>query len=422
MKNYDVIIIGAGLAGLSLGSELAKEFNILVIEKGRIKNEHKTWTAEEALINNAGLGQFITARFNGGNFKFLDKEKIFVHDKLATVDDVAILDYFTGLIRKNSESKILENCEFLDAHEENITGLTIKTTKGLFSSKLIIDCSGVNSPLVAKHELNDKIFYNPVYGGIYDVRSGESDNFAAEIVTTDYPISWFETFPANKDQTLVYTFQYTNNPVEPLSLKPIHEYQIKNCHLKDKLKGKKMVREVYGIIPMGSMKKNAVNGIFFFGDTNLIGAPLAGTGFTNIIQHYKKIAKHLSINLTNSTLKEENLNYTYDRTEQINRDIQSIIGMILINARLEEVGLFFDLIKDLPDRITANMIYLRLNIEEISILIKTLVAKFGLKKLAGILPKKEYMYIAKEIFKTAENIVVENVIEDLFNIQNTKSV
>ena len=68
------------------------------------------------------------------------------------------------------------------------------------------------------------------------------------------------------------------------------------------------------------------------------------------------------------------------------------------------------------------MIYLRLNIEEISVLIKTLVAKFGLKKLAKILPKKEYMYIAKEIFKTAENIVVENVIEDLFNIQNTKSV
>ena len=46
MKNYDVIIIGAGLAGLSLGSELSKKHNILVIEKSQIKKEHKTWTTD----------------------------------------------------------------------------------------------------------------------------------------------------------------------------------------------------------------------------------------------------------------------------------------------------------------------------------------------------------------------------------------
>ena len=64
MKSYDVIIIGAGLAGLSLGSELSKKHNVLVIEKGQIKKEHKTWTTEESIIKDAGLEKFITAHFD----------------------------------------------------------------------------------------------------------------------------------------------------------------------------------------------------------------------------------------------------------------------------------------------------------------------------------------------------------------------
>ena len=63
MTNYDVIIIGAGLAGLSLGSELSKKHNVLIIEKDQIKKEHKTWTSEEAIIKEAGLEKFISARF-----------------------------------------------------------------------------------------------------------------------------------------------------------------------------------------------------------------------------------------------------------------------------------------------------------------------------------------------------------------------
>mgnify|MGYP001571471545 CR=1 FL=1 len=419
MKNYDVIIIGAGLAGLSLGSELSKKHNILVIEKSQIKKEHKTWTTEESIIKDAGLQKFISTSFDKCYFKFLDKEKYYFYDKIATVDDVAVLNFFDKAIKDN-RSKVLENCNFIDIIETKENSINIKTSEGIFSTRLLIDCSGIDSKLTTKNQIYDKIFYLPVYGGVYNVSLTNKEVCIAEIMTNDFPLNLLEVFPANKDQALIYTFQYSKENIDPKSLKAIHEYQIKNCYLKDELKGKKMVREVYGMIPMGEVKKNAVDNIFFFGDTDLMGSPIAGTGFTNIIQHYRKIAKHLSEKLLNNTLKEKELNYLFDKQEQVNRDIQTIIGLILINSKPEQIKIFFDMLEALSNKVIANTIFLRLNIEEIAILIKTLVDKFGFKKLVDILPKKEYMFITREIFKATEDIVIEKVIEDIYNIRHQK--
>ncbi|MEK7177672.1 MAG: lycopene cyclase family protein [Patescibacteria group bacterium] len=419
MTNYDVIIIGAGLAGLSLGSELSKKHNVLIIEKDQIKKEHKTWTSEEAIIKEAGLEKFISARFGKCYFRFLDKEKNYLIDKFATVDDVAILSFFEKIVKDN-QSNVMENCSFLDIFKTDKNCITIKTTRGMFSTCLLIDCSGMNSKLTTKYQIYNKNFYYPTYGGVYDISLVDKEVCLLEIMTNDFPINWFETFPANKNQTIVYTFQSIDKNTDPKNLKKIHEKQIKNCYLKDELKGKKMVREVFGTIPMGEVKKNAVDNIFFFGDTDLIASPFAGSGFTNIIKHYKSIASHLSKNLIDSTLKEKELNYHFDKNEQMNRDIQTIIGLILINSKPEQVEIFFDVLKTIPNKIIVNMVFLRLNVEEVAIFTKTIVKKFGFKKLADILPKKEYMFIAKEIFKAAEDIVIEDVIEDIYNIRHQK--
>ena len=75
MDNYDAIIIGAGIAGLSLGSELSKKHKVLIIEKNQIKKEHKTWTTEKRIINEANLNQFVLAYFKKFSVKILSRQK-----------------------------------------------------------------------------------------------------------------------------------------------------------------------------------------------------------------------------------------------------------------------------------------------------------------------------------------------------------
>ena len=42
MKHYDIIIIGSGIAGISLGSILSKERKVAIIEKEKQLSYHST--------------------------------------------------------------------------------------------------------------------------------------------------------------------------------------------------------------------------------------------------------------------------------------------------------------------------------------------------------------------------------------------
>lgn len=413
MEKYDAIIIGGSISGLSLGSELSKKQKILVIEKGLIRKEHKTWTTEKKIIEEAGLKQFIQTTFDKCYFKSLNRERFFTRHVAVSLDDVALISFFKKTIIDN-RSIISENCTFLEIVERQENGLIIKTSKGNLFTRLLIDCSGLESLLITKYEVYDKNIYYPVYGGVYDISLKGKDICAGELMSSDFPLSWIETFPINNSQSIIYTFQYINKKIDPMSLKSVHDYQIKNCYLKNELVNKKMVREIYGIIPMGQIKRHSADNIFFFGDSSLIASPMIGSGFTNIIQHYKKFANHLSEKLTKNTLKEKDLNYSYSEMELINRNIQIIIGTILVYSKSGDIDFFIDVIKSIPHKTLADVIFLRMDINEIGLLLKTIIEKFGLPRLAQILPREEYMFIAKEAVKVVEEITIEEF-EEIFH-------
>lgn len=47
MDSYDVIIIGAGPAGLLLSKELSKKYSVLVLEKNKVGDTNKNWLTYE---------------------------------------------------------------------------------------------------------------------------------------------------------------------------------------------------------------------------------------------------------------------------------------------------------------------------------------------------------------------------------------
>jgi len=410
MERYDAIIIGGGPAGLALGSELSRKHKILIIEKGNIGKTTKAWTTEKKIVEKCGLKKFVSASFKKCYIKVYDSDKHFVKDDFVSMDEGKLLSHFVSMIKKN-KSEIVDKCEFIGARVGHDFAL-VGTNKKSYLCKLLIDCSGYDSKLAEHFKIYKRKFYFPVYGGIYDCGLGKSDISLFETKDRKYPLNLFEYFPASKKKIIFYTFQYLSYRKDPLKLRKMHKLNMKACDINDKIKKRR--KETYGIISMGNMKKHAVDNIFFFGDSSLIAPPFAGFGFSAILIHYRKFAEHLSKRINQGKLSEKDLDYKFSEKEMINRNFQDIIGAIMLRAKPKQIEMLMNVLKDVPNNILSNFIFLRLTIKQYEVLIKKILEHFGLKGLAKILSKKEYMFVAEEAAKIIEEVVVEEA-EKLFH-------
>lgn len=413
MPDYAAIIIGGGIAGLSLGSELSKSHKILLLEKDVIGKTHKSWTTEKKIAKKAGILDYATLEFDKCFIKFFDSEKHFVYDKLVSFDDEKILRHFKRLIKDNG-SDIKEHCAFRSIIERKDGFVKIKTDKGNFSTKLLIDCSGYKSKLTKRFDVFDKIYYFTVYGGIYNKTLKEDEYRFGGAIFKRFPVPFFEVFPLSKKSFVLYTFEFVNYRKNPFRLKNVHEENVRQGYLSKRLSGVKKAKDIYGIIPMGRMKKHAVDNIFFFGDTSLIGAPFGGTGFTTILQHYKKFSKHISKNIKAGTLTEKDLVYNFSEEELLNRDLEVITGMFLVNAKPQDLYLIFELLKGLSQKQFWDFVFLRLSLKDVLHIIGKIISSFGVERLMEILPKKEYLFLMKQGSRVFEDIIVEEE-EELFH-------
>jgi len=420
IEHYDAIILGGGPAGLCLGSKLSKDHEILIIEKDKIGRTTKAWTSERNIVTKSGFGRFISASFKKSYIKGFNVDKAYVDDDFVSVDESGLLRYLCRKVVENG-SVIKEKCEFAriirksDCTRDN--RIVIKTTKGHFSCRLLIDCTGINSKITKKYKIYERVFYLPVYGGIYNLTLKDEDVCLIDAIIKVFPLKLLEFFPVSKKSIVFYTFQYLKNKKDPFMLRKDHIFNVKNCLIKEKMKGIRPSKEIYGIIPVGMMKKHCVNNIFFFGDTCLIGAPLIGTGFTNILQHYKKYARHISNCLKNDTLSEKELEYRFSETELINRNFQSIIGSLFLHIRQDEYDLIVEILNSLPNRIILRLLFLRLKVPDYNVIVRKIINEIGLKRLARVLPKEEYMFLTIEASKIMEEIAIEEA-EKIFHMHN----
>lgn len=391
--------MGGGPAGLALASELSKKHSLLLIEKNKIGITHKTWTTEEKIINNAGLEEAISIKFDKCFLETTDKEQWYIYDKFVSLDENKVLQCFINKIKVNG-GKLLERCT-LNKTDRTSSHITLETSHGDFRSRLLIDCTGIESPLAAQHNVIDRRYYCPVYGEI--LTSKQTDLIKLEdsyvLIAPKFkgrPLILYETFPVSKrDNTIVmYTFQYLLHKDDPHDLKNKHlinkqEYEIKN-HT-----GKLITtKEVYGIIPLGSTKKTAVDRIFFFGDTD---GPVTAFGFSMIMSTFKNCARHISDCLEGDTLDEKHLNISHSWKEKLNRDFQNLFSTILIHATSQQTDYLLKRIQGLKNKAFIDFIFLRLSPEEIAIIVRHILNTATFQPLLGLIPKRECMYLLEKI-------------------------
>ena len=410
---YDAIIVGAGPAGLALGSELSKNHKILIIDKNGIGDTTKIWTTEKKIVDDNKLKQFVSTSFKKGYFKSFNTKKHFVYADFVTLNEKALLKHYKEAVLSN-KSDVKSNCEFLSIKKRGKKGLTIETSKGPLSCRLLVDCSGAFSKLGKRYGVWGEHIYYITYGEVYRLKLEEDEVCIMDSMMNKSPIPSFEVLPVSKKECVFYTFEYVRRPVNEFRLKKFQRTNIEEGYLKDKLRGKKPIREVYGTTPIGHMKKHAVGNVIFFGDSSLISPWFGAGGFTNIMMHYKKFAGHISKNLTNDTLTEDDLDYKYSEIEEINREMGFILASITSNAKPATRDLLYDALGALPSKIFLDAALSRLTPSDMLLTVETLIKKMGLVELIKLIPPEKYPLMIKQISEASEEFTV-NELEKLFH-------
>ncbi|WP_198265147.1 FAD-dependent monooxygenase [sulfur-oxidizing endosymbiont of Gigantopelta aegis] len=450
--DYDVIIAGAGPAGLSVGSELSKELKVLVIDKKeKISDCHRSWLVPDLCVQGGnaqeitqcahnGVTHFLTKTFGGACVKWDALLKYYF------IDEHKVLPMWGDILESNG-AKILLGCLYQDSEVEQ-DKVIVSTSEGTFTTRLLIDASGYNSPIRKKYNIMEKGYYWwSVYGAIVEFPDGLND-----MEVGDYML-WqtFKDTNAHVDTSMahgrpvleyeilddktafVFIFYLRKNQVEKDMMHEEfdhvlrHEKSMKNyenCTIKE---------WKFGWYPMGGMnsQKVAEDRVTFIGDAGCWTAP-CGWGFSFVVDNYKKYAANLLASINNEQFDKCHLVNLIQLSVRTKSQvlIDQITTHFLANASAPMLDKFINLFEpggplgDKGPLLCEKLFTLTLSDDDVKFMLKVAVKYFDLRELMHIMPHEDYFLLLEEVKEYVEAEVLDGLHEllSIFKHKKIRSV
>jgi flavin-dependent dehydrogenase len=402
-KEYDIVIAGAGPAGLSLASELSKDFKVLVIEKGKIGQTSKSWISYEDRIERLGIPkEVISYKFDKWHFRYKGAEMI-VTDKFVSLDEHKMLSYWIDRCIKNNVD-FLDNVEF-KKFKNNLNSAVINDR---FEARLFIDCCGIKSPILKKEDMIAKISYINCYGAVV---SSKKDEVCYYEVTEKNSGRWFNfgVTRLSEDRYFLLFFFYSDEK-EDMKKYTKNFYDYSRMFFSKDFKVIEIKSDCYAV---GKLRKHALDNIYLFGDAGLFCPGLIGMGFNEILKQYKKVAKHLNGCLKDNKLSRGDLETPASIIEDADSAFFRIFNEI-INC-LSEKDLKSITSMEGNEDIKRKLFRNDLSKEDLIRSIRLFFGRIDLENFILNTPSKKLEIVLKELSKLGEDIVIEELISILKN-------
>ncbi len=293
---YDAVVVGGALSGSRVAELIAKQKrNVLLLE------EHQkiglpckctglvSWRTPEILgglpkkliVNKLEYGRFFSP--DGRSFILRSKKPAYVLDRPGL--DAFL---FKRAVKAGAEAKI-ERFQSFD-HVNN--HIEVKTSKGTYTTKLLIGADGANSPVAQNAHLEQP---KNIYIGVQRTIPGNFDQFAelwfGRRIAPDF-FAWL--VPENEDIARI-------GVGASISTKRYYE----NFLLK-RLGKNGFKPDVAGVMRFGIMKDTAANNIMLVGDAACQVKPYSGGGIT-----YGLIASQICADAAGRAFDENRFDYKF---------------------------------------------------------------------------------------------------------------
>lgn len=425
--HYDVIIVGGGPAGLSIGSKLSKDYNVLVIEKNTAGKTSRSWFVPFDVVDESvrpftygGVTRFLANTFMGARLAF--RAKLF--DRYTYVNENTLLPHWADII-KNHNSQIINNCSYQN-HTVNNGIVSVETTQGNHTSRLLIDASGYNSKIVEKYGIDRKNYYWwSVFGAI-----GEHPDGLGGMEVGDYmmwqtfrdtnlhvdtslengrPVFEYEILNENTSLSLILYLRKVQIPYDVMEKEYMHV--IRNENSTKQFHDIRIKELKYGWYPSGNLSQQiAEDHVIFVGDAGCWTTP-CGWGMGFILDNYKYFSGQMNKVLAANTLdKDSLLSIPHYKVHQKYEILMNTLAThFLSNASASQLDKFINLFHTVDPILCEKMFALQMSENELRDMLKVVLKTFDLRELIHIIPKEDYLLVLEEAKYFMEDSVISEI-------------
>lgn len=400
MQPYDIIIAGAGPAGLTLAADLSRDFRVLVVEKGRAATTTRAWYTFQDRIKNDKLEDAVVATPGNGIFYMDEESQLTYKDRHALINEDQVL----GMFKERAESNgctVLSNNPVSDFSYKD-KHVVLKTKRGSYKGKLLIDAMGVTSPLVRKRKLQKYFNIWAVYGARMKARYPDPDTLGFFKMPEKYqPMTdktnyMFGVYPKGEHYCDAYLFNYYDYIAQPEVLKGLFQKSIKEIVPRHKTLG-----VLRGWIYSGELKKYALDRVLFVGDAGGVTPPAIGMGFNESLKKHMFISYRLKFlmegeKLSKHALSDVLLDYRNSTAYTFQRIIQKYF-YYGNTAQQWKDGI--DVIEDAGKFFTKKWMRHELDGGLIKRGLRSLIKVIGFTGLVKMMPLREFLLLTKDVVK-----------------------
>ncbi len=430
---YDVIIIGAGPAGLSVASELAKAHRVLVVDgKEKIDECTKSWfiPAYLAKDNPEVMPYMYPGIFRLLTWTFTDVKTCWDTDLpygYYYVKEHEILKFW-GDKAQTLGAEIRLGTFYAD-HVVEDTHVTVDTTAGRFQAKLLIDASGHDSLIAKRYERKEDYYWWSVYGaivehpnGLHGMKNGDymlwqtfkSTNAHDDVTLREgRPVFEYEILTEDESFPLILYLrkdkvdkEFMARQFEEVLYEEPTVAQYQDCTIKERK---------WGWYPSGGLSyKQAEDRVAFIGDAGCWTTP-CGWGFGFIVYNYQKYAASLSGLLEKDDLDRDAINAIVDLSlyEKHQILLDALASHFLANASPKQLDQFISYFNANDPVICEKIFTLTVSHDDLRETAKKFFDYFSPLELLGIVPPEDYLLLLKEAGLLAASWITDEIKEKL---------
>lgn len=253
MKEFDYIILGGGLSGLSLAYHMHKlgclQYKTLcILEKRNKYDRDKNWSYWD--FDNNLFSKCVIKSWNKFNVIWKN-QKLDIdckHSPYRTIDSKKFYNFILQNLNKNKNIKIVNNCKIL-----NIKKNIIKTNKDLFLGKIIFDS-------LVKTKPSKSSIYQHFFGVEIETKKEVFNKKILDLMNFDCKqdngLHFFYILPFTNKKALIETTWYSNK----IKTKKEYQDEIQTYLELHNIEGKITFTE-FGVIPLNFQNTNYATNI-----------------------------------------------------------------------------------------------------------------------------------------------------------------